>query len=134
MKYQDLYESKKKTSAELAGLVKSGDTVGFAAALSEPPAIIEAIVERVSKGELGNIKHVGNFMIPRNFGYENPDVWSRMKTTGFFLGGSGVRPMVRQGNADYVANHLSQQPRIWHRRSEERRVGKECRSRWSPYH
>src|SRR2546425_4415232 len=22
----------------------------------------------------------------------------------------------------------------WHGRSEERRVGKECRSRWSPYH
>ena len=22
----------------------------------------------------------------------------------------------------------------WKRRSEERRVGKECRSRWSPYH
>ena len=22
----------------------------------------------------------------------------------------------------------------WERRSEERRVGKECRSRWSPYH
>ena len=22
----------------------------------------------------------------------------------------------------------------FHRRSEERRVGKECRSRWSPYH
>ena len=24
--------------------------------------------------------------------------------------------------------------RYTHRRSEERRVGKECRSRWSPYH
>src|SRR2546426_3318234 len=24
--------------------------------------------------------------------------------------------------------------RIWDARSEERRVGKECRSRWSPYH
>ena len=24
--------------------------------------------------------------------------------------------------------------KIMHRRSEERRVGKECRSRWSPYH
>ena len=24
--------------------------------------------------------------------------------------------------------------RYWHMRSEERRVGKECRSRWSPYH
>ena len=23
---------------------------------------------------------------------------------------------------------------IWYFRSEERRVGKECRSRWSPYH
>src|SRR2546426_9109131 len=23
---------------------------------------------------------------------------------------------------------------LWKRRSEERRVGKECRSRWSPYH
>src|SRR4029077_21290891 len=26
------------------------------------------------------------------------------------------------------------QPDIGRRRSEERRVGKECRSRWSPYH
>src|SRR2546422_5537604 len=26
------------------------------------------------------------------------------------------------------------QPRAPHPRSEERRVGKECRSRWSPYH
>ena len=25
-------------------------------------------------------------------------------------------------------------PVLYHRRSEERRVGKECRSRWSPYH
>src|SRR5256886_17712846 len=25
-------------------------------------------------------------------------------------------------------------PDHWHKRSEERRVGKECRSRWSPYH
>ena len=24
--------------------------------------------------------------------------------------------------------------KVIHRRSEERRVGKECRSRWSPYH
>ena len=24
--------------------------------------------------------------------------------------------------------------RLWAQRSEERRVGKECRSRWSPYH
>ena len=29
---------------------------------------------------------------------------------------------------------LRADPRNPHRRSEERRVGKECRSRWSPYH
>ena len=26
------------------------------------------------------------------------------------------------------------EPGLTHKRSEERRVGKECRSRWSPYH
>ena len=31
---------------------------------------------------------------------------------------------------------ISDNPKDWgvHLRSEERRVGKECRSRWSPYH
>ena len=32
----------------------------------------------------------------------------------------------------YVANGRFEE--TTHRRSEERRVGKECRSRWSPYH
>ena len=33
------------------------------------------------------------------------------------------------------AKHKADQvERARHRRSEERRVGKECRSRWSPYH
>ena len=38
--------------------------------------------------------------------------------------GSGCGP----ANSDRVLRTIS------HRRSEERRVGKECRSRWSPYH
>ena len=29
---------------------------------------------------------------------------------------------------------ISYVPNLSHNRSEERRVGKECRSRWSPYH
>src|SRR5258707_13268681 len=44
--------------------------------------------------------------------------------------GVGLRPCpivrVRAGNIDRNAETVS--------RSEERRVGKECRSRWSPYH
>ena len=41
---------------------------------------------------------------------------------GFFL---ALFCMVLLVSAGYAASY---------RRSEERRVGKECRSRWSPYH
>src|SRR5215471_4234782 len=40
---------------------------------------------------------------------------------------SGTAERVRRGDADTGAPGRR-------RRSEERRVGKECRSRWSPYH
>ena len=41
--------------------------------------------------------------------------------------GIGVSMVISDDGAD-VANNTT------HIRSEERRVGKECRSRWSPYH
>ena len=34
----------------------------------------------------------------------------------------------------YAENYLAQGDLATATRSEERRVGKECRSRWSPYH
>ena len=34
------------------------------------------------------------------------------------------------GHGHYIAQHFN----VFPDRSEERRVGKECRSRWSPYH
>ena len=33
-----------------------------------------------------------------------------------------------------AVGYLQISPEVMHERSEERRVGKECRSRWSPYH
>ena len=33
-----------------------------------------------------------------------------------------------------MASHISLGVKVYGVRSEERRVGKECRSRWSPYH
>ena len=56
------------------------------------------------------------------------------------------QPLVLQGQAEATEIRISGklpgridtffvQEGDWvHRRSEERRVGKECRSRWSPYH
>ena len=40
---------------------------------------------------------------------------------------------VRPDEKDYLLA-AAQQEQIEITRSEERRVGKECRSRWSPYH
>src|SRR6266498_2706676 len=57
---------------------------------------------------------------------------------GFFC--SGDSRFAKRGPADRGGDELSGEPRKQakrpHReaRSEERRVGKECRSRWSPYH
>src|SRR2546422_8244397 len=42
----------------------------------------------------------------------------------------GVLPRLREDDGELVAP----EPRRRVHRSEERRVGKECRSRWSPYH
>ena len=41
---------------------------------------------------------------------------------------------IRFGKALQLTNVLRDIPRDLRQRSEERRVGKECRSRWSPYH
>src|SRR5256886_9200094 len=38
------------------------------------------------------------------------------------------------GRQQFSRNHLHHRTRLIVGRSEERRVGKECRSRWSPYH
>src|SRR2546429_9285017 len=48
-----------------------------------------------------------------------------------------VTPMRPRNAASWYMLRSSPRPAPWPRtkaRSEERRVGKECRSRWSPYH
>src|SRR3989449_10690089 len=52
---------------------------------------------------------------------------------------ASFEPSVQRGGAPYARSSSSTRwsTRVadrWAARSEERRVGKECRSRWSPYH
>ena len=42
--------------------------------------------------------------------------------------------VVQEPEHSYSTSNITGQPKIVFSRSEERRVGKECRSRWSPYH
>src|SRR5688572_11138634 len=46
----------------------------------------------------------------------------------------GANDVVGRIVAQRMTEQLGQQVIVENRRSEERRVGKECRSRWSPYH
>jgi len=54
------------------------------------------------------------------------DVWSELH-----LKPPSGQPLQHDGVA---YQRLSSHPGLRWQRSEERRVGKECRSRWSPYH
>ena len=53
----------------------------------------------------------------------------------FIPGGvnSPVRAFRAVGGQPFFVNR-AKGARVWDVRSEERRVGKKCRSRWSPYH
>ena len=51
------------------------------------------------------------------------------------IGRLAFRQMFEADGYEVVAiNDLTSPAMLAHLRSEERRVGKECRSRWSPYH
>ena len=49
---------------------------------------------------------------------------------GDIIGGEGVLMKTNKGELSVKVDNI----RLLTKRSEERRVGKECRSRWSPYH
>ena len=66
-----------------------------------------------------------------------------MKVAGAYWRGDSNREMLsriygtafaKQEELDAYLKQLEEAEKRDHRRSEERRVGKECRSRWSPYH
>ena len=58
--------------------------------------------------------------------------------TAVVIGATGAHeplvPQLAALGADTIVAAVGADTAQRHRRSEERRVGKECRSRWSPYH
>ena len=57
-----------------------------------------------------------------------------MKVAVIGGGISGLTTAFRLSKMGAEVTLLERNPRLGGLRSEERRVGKECRSRWSPYH
>jgi len=79
------------------------------------------------------VKYGGNAMT-------SPQLQSAFAEDVMFLRYAGLKPVIVHGGGPQITQHLDRLGiasefrgglRV---RSEERRVGKECRSRWSPYH
>ena len=68
------------------------------------------LIARFLRGEFGGVQEVDPYLVALIFAGDRAD----------------AAPQIRQWLAEGKAVVLD--------RSEERRVGKECRSRWSPYH
>src|SRR5256885_12124635 len=66
--------------------------------------------------------------------------WSSDVCSSDLLTGEKIGPNAKLDEAEHAKNNLPDIAARWKERrgaelrSEERRVGKECRSRWSPYH
>src|SRR2546426_4640244 len=112
---QKLLIDRKVFWSALQGIVLTGDL----AAIFNVPAPAGFLVKTVSQGSQA-----------WNMGLQGGD---RIVTVGgreialggdIILSADGI-PVVSEDNIEKIRNRL---------RSEERRVGKECRSRWSPYH
>ena len=81
-------------------------------------------------------------MLTMKFNYANPYPMARLpvfarnvvSTSHPLAAQAGLRMMWAGGNAVDAAIAAAATIMITEPRSEERRVGKECRSRWSPYH
>ena len=59
---------------------------------------------------------------------------STEKVTNFVEGRAKGKNIIGTYSLEELVASLSKPRKVMMMRSEERRVGKECRSRWSPYH
>ena len=109
MDWKKIYEEKKCTAKEAVQSIKSNDRVVLAHAVAEPTSLVDAMVENKEAYENVTVSHMfsfgkGEYSLPENSKHFRYEGW---------LNSPNTRKLTR---------------------SEERRVGKECRSRWSPYH
>src|SRR3712207_83913 len=120
----------------VAGIREAGGEAAAAPGDVSDPEAVRGMVE-MAREAFGPIEVLVN-----NAGYgqqklfvdltvEDFDRMIGVHLRGTFLCTSAVLPGMLERGQGVIVNVASQLGQI---RSEERRVGKECRSRWSPYH
>ena len=98
----------------------------FASACDREP------VDRNSAGNSIFAAEIQPVIMPKNMSALRPFLFALLLAAVLLLGGLPMQALAAEDEAGWF--HLAADWNGELLRSEERRVGKECRSRWSPYH
>lgn len=110
--YINDYKSKLITTGKAAELVKNGDTIIHGMAAGEPPALLQAIAERLRADELDEIyvysllpmEHMHNTLL-------KPDLADKVYPYTWFVSGED-RNLVQSGLNQFIPNHFHEVPRL----------------------
>src|SRR5690349_5261682 len=86
MDVRQIYEAKRTTTAEAVSRLRSGTDVAMGMAIAEPPALLEALAERVRGDDLSDLRlwyfhslaHAGNTVL-------RPELLKRIRPHCMFL-------------------------------------------------
>jgi itaconate CoA-transferase len=110
--YTAEYKKKLVSAAEAARKIKSGDTIVHGLAAAEPPAILQAIADRVRSGEISNLKV--HSLLPTTTVSKTllaPDISDCIEAYSWFVS-KASRSAVKVGLSYFVPNHFHQVPRL----------------------
>ena len=105
---QALYDNKRMTPTDAAGLIRNGDTIVVPTGVGEPPALLHALSER--RHELRDVA-VSQILPLRRFAYFDPDTRANVRHDAYFFGGAS-RPGGQAGWIDYVPASFSELPML----------------------
>ncbi|MBN7773567.1 acetyl-CoA hydrolase/transferase family protein [Clostridium aminobutyricum] len=108
MSWQERYKSKLTTSKEAVTHIKSGDTVLLSHAVSEPTALVEAMVENCKAYRDVVVSH----MISLGRGaYSKPEMREHFRYVGLFTD-KATRASIHEGQGDFIPVYFSEIPEM----------------------
>jgi len=110
--YRAQYRGKLTTPEQAVSGIKSGSTLVHGLAAAEPPALLQAIADRIRAGGLSNLS-VHSLLPTENVSKTllSPDLADCVQAFSWFVSKSS-RSAVRVGLNYYVPNHFHQVPRL----------------------
>ena len=107
--YSASYRSKLTTAAEVAERVRDGWSIGMDAALSQTPAIMEALAERARKDELRGVT-VQTLLDSYPFAFYADDSLNGKLNGVSWFSSAGARKAINAGYADFIPSYYRDIP------------------------